>query len=182
MSEINHSEIPESFTEERPENFPNPFYSKKERLGLLLSVMGYFLMMLGMKPAFFGLDRSPVVGFAQISVFLLGLACLCLGAVTALMAFWPKGHVSLMADFGSRFVATGLVIAVFCGMADVFGIGSHPLSLGIPFFGPLQSKGVVFGEAVISIGIVMMYLPRSKKEIESEAVKDDVHERIDMNE
>jgi hypothetical protein len=54
-----------------------------------------------------------------------------------------------------RLVATGFVVAVFTGMADVFGMGSHPLP-GAPYFGPWQSGGVIIGQVMIAIGLLMM--------------------------
>jgi len=53
-------------------------------------------------------------------------------------------------------VSTGFVVALFSGMADVFGIGSHPLP-GTPIFGVWQARGMEIGLALIAIGFVMMY-------------------------
>ena len=47
------------------------------------------------------------------------------------------------------------MIAVFAGMADIFGFGSHPLP-GIPYFGAWQARGVEFGQAMIAIGFLML--------------------------
>ncbi len=103
----------------------------------------------------FGLDRSPVIGFVQIAVFLVGLAFICIGGYISLMALWKNRQPSIAADIGQRLVATGYVIAVFTGMADVFGVGSHPLP-GIPYFGPWQARGVEIGQAVIAIGFLLL--------------------------
>jgi hypothetical protein len=40
------------------------------------------------------------------------------------------------------------------GMADVFGLGSHPLPR--IFFGPWQAIGVQIGELVIAVGILFL--------------------------
>jgi hypothetical protein len=40
-------------------------------------------------------------------------------------------------------------------MADLFGMGTQ-LGLEGPFFGPLQSRGIVIGQIVIAIGFVLM--------------------------
>jgi hypothetical protein len=72
----------------------------------------------------------------------------------------------LTADFGLRVVATGYVIAIFTAMADVFGFGSHPLP-GVPFFGPLQARGVILGEAIIAVGLIMMFSPVDETEEKS---------------
>ena len=52
-------------------------------------------------------------------------------------------------------IATGYVIALFAGLADIFGMGSHPLP-GYPFFGPWQSRGVQIGQLIIGIGLILM--------------------------
>jgi hypothetical protein len=113
------------------------------------------MFLLGARPSLFGLDRSPVIGFVQISVFLIGLAFICIGGYIAIMALWKNRTPSIAADFGLRFVCTGYVIAFFAGMADVLGIGSHPLP-GIPYFGELQSFGVLVGEALIGLGLMLI--------------------------
>jgi hypothetical protein len=124
-------------------------------VGLVVVLVGFLIFMLGAKPAFFGLDRSPVIGFVQIAVFLVGLALVCIGGYSCLMALWKDTPPSIAADIGLRLVATGYVIAVFSGMADIFGFGNHPLP-GVPFFGPLQALGVGMGEATIGMGLILL--------------------------
>jgi hypothetical protein len=53
------------------------------------------------------------------------------------------------------------LIAVFSGMADVFGFGSEPGPM-VPFFGPWQARGVEVGEIVIAVGFLLL-IPYSKK-------------------
>jgi len=96
-----------------------------------------------------------VVGFVQIAVMLVGLAFICIGGYLSLAALWYKQPATIPAEIGLRLVATGYVICVFCGMADVFGFGSHPLP-GVPYFGPLQAAGVEFGEIIIAIGFLLL--------------------------
>ena len=62
---------------------------------------------------------------------------------------------SIPADIGLRLVATGYVIAVFSGMADVFGMGSQSAPLA-PYFGPVQALGVLIGEIVIALGFLLL--------------------------
>jgi hypothetical protein len=131
------------------------------RMGLSLVILGLLIFVLGADPALFGLDRSPVTGFVQISVFLIGLAFICLGGYITLSSLWNGTQRSIGADIGLRLVATGYVISVACGMADVFGFGSHPFPK-IPYFGPLQATGVMIGEAVIAFGF-MLLIPRHRK-------------------
>ena len=94
------------------------------------------------------------------------------------MSFWPKGYTTITADFGIRLLATGWLIAVFSGMADVLGFGSHPTT-GLVFFGRLQSMGVEIGEMIMAVGLVMMIMPpHSSLRIKPE---DNVN-KINMNE
>ena len=131
-------------------------YSRRRvRLGLTVTIVGFLVFMLGARPVLFGLDRSPVIGFVQIAVFLIGLALICIGGYFSLIALWKYQKPSIAADIGMRLVATGYVVTVFAGMADVFGFGSHGLP-DVPFFGPWQALGVEIGELLIGIGFLMM--------------------------
>jgi len=124
------------------------------RFSLITSVFGLFVFVVGAKPSWFGWDRSPVVGFIQIAVFLIGLALICIGGYVGLVALWGKEQRSILADVGLRLVGTGYVIAVFTGMADIFGLGSQPLP-NVPYFGPWQAGGVLIGQIVIAIGLLL---------------------------
>jgi hypothetical protein len=53
-------------------------------------------------------------------------------------------------------VATGYVVSVFSGMADVFGFGSHLLPETIPYFGPWQAFGVQAGQFLIAAGFLLL--------------------------
>lgn len=124
------------------------------RIGLGLSVVGYILFLLGSRPSLFGMDRSRVIGFVQISVFLIGLALITVGGSLTLNAFWTNGNKTIAADIGSRLVSTGYVICVFTGMADIFGLGTHPLP--DVFFGPLQAQGMAVGMITIAVGFLLL--------------------------
>ena len=133
------------------------------RFGLSVVLIGLLVFLVGARPGMFDMDRSPVVGFIQISVFLIGLAAICIGGYISLMAYWKNGGRSIPADIGTRLVTTGYVIAVFSGMADVFGFGTQLLPR-VPFFGPWQATGVQIGEAVIAIGFLLLIpIQRHKK-------------------
>ena len=125
------------------------------RFGLLFTLIGFFLFTLGAAPEFYGLDRSPVVGFVQIAVFLTGLGVICLGGYASLASLWIDRERSLAADIGLRLIGTGYVISAVSGMADVFGMGNEPWPQ-IPYFGSLQATGVIIGQAVIAIGFLLM--------------------------
>ncbi|MCZ7551860.1 MAG: hypothetical protein M5U05_04615 [Anaerolineales bacterium] len=60
-------------------------------------------------------------------------------------------------------VATGYVIAAASGMADVFGFGSQPFP-AVPYFGPWQAAGVMFGQVMIAAGFLLLVPKRSKPE------------------
>lgn len=128
------------------------------QIGLFLVFGGLIIFILGVKPDWFGADRSPIVGFVQISVFLVGLASICFGGYLALNALWNGTEKTIAADFGFRLVSTGFVISVASGMADVIGFGNQP-SPAIPYFGPWQATGVMLGELIIIIGFILLIPP-----------------------
>ena len=130
------------------------------RAGLVTTLFGLFAFTVGAKPDWFSWDRSPVVGFVQLAVFLSGLGLICLGGAIGLLAVWNGRGRTIVADIGLRLVSTGYVISVFAGMADVFGMGSQPLP-GVPYFGPWQATGVLIGEVLIAIGFLMLIPYRS---------------------
>jgi hypothetical protein len=125
------------------------------RFSLISVTLGLLIFTVGAKPNWFGWDRSPVVGFIQIAVFLVGLALMCLGGFVGLSALWGQEQRSIIADIGLRLVGTGYVISVFTGLADVFGMGSQPLP-DVPHFGPWQASGVLIGQFVIALGFLMV--------------------------
>jgi hypothetical protein len=123
--------------------------------GLGVLILGLLVFTLGVDPSLFRLDRSPVVGFVQIAVFLVGLAIICVGGYITLNTLWNGKEKTISADIGYRLVSTGFVIAVVSGMADVFGFGSQPFP-SIPYFGPWQATGVIFGQILIVIGFFLL--------------------------
>ncbi len=133
-----------------------PLQRARIRFSLSVAFVGFVFFLIGAQPGWFFLDRSPVVGFVQIAVMLFGMAIMCIGGYVAIHALWRKQTPSIPADIGLRFVSTGYVVAVFSGMADIFGIGSHPLP-GVPLFGVWQARGMEIGLAIIAIGFVMMF-------------------------
>ena len=136
-------------------SFQKPLSRSRVRTGLFTTLLGFFIFIVGAKPDWLGWDRSPVVGFVQIAVFLVGLAIICMGGYVGLLALWGSSQRSIAADIGLRLVSTGYVISVFAGMADVFGMGTHPLP-NVPYFGPVQATGVVLGEIVIAVGFLLL--------------------------
>lgn len=127
----------------------------KVRVGLIVMMIGFLIFLLGVDPGLFSLDRSPVTGFVQIAVFLVGLAFICLGGYISLNTLWNGSEKTIAADIGFRLVSTGYVIAVVSGMADVFGFGTHPFP-NVPYFGPVQALGVMVGEGIIILGFILL--------------------------
>lgn len=125
------------------------------RFSLIAVGAGLLILAIGAKPKWFSWDNAPVVGFVQIAVFLVGLGLICVGGYIGLSALWGKEQRSIVADIGSRLIGTGYVIAVFAGMADVFGMGAQTLPDN-PYFGPLQASGVFIGQCFIAVGLLML--------------------------
>lgn len=145
-----------------PSTPPRNFLKPRLVIGFTFTILGFLLFVLGVEPGIFGLDRSPVVGFVQITVFVIGLGVLCAGGYFTLNALWNGLEKSIAADFGFRLVSTGYVLCLVSGMADVFGFGSHPLP-GVPFFGPWQAVGVILGELIIVIGFILFIPPLPRR-------------------
>jgi len=141
----------------------------KIRIGLALTIFGYFLFLLGARPSLFNLDRSRVIGFVQISVFLVGLGIITIGSYLTLNALWPGGQKTIAADIGSRLISTGYVICVFTAMADIFGLGSHRLPN--VYFGPLQAQGMMIGMATIAVGFLLL-IRYKRPELKKKSQKD----------
>ena len=136
--------------------------NRREILGLLIAVFGFVLFLMGASPELFGLDRSPVIGFVQITVFLIGLAVICIGGYISLISMWRGNPTTIGADIGVRLIATGYVISLASGMADIFGFGNQPWP-AIPIFGRWQARGVLIGEIVIALGFLLLLPPQSFK-------------------
>jgi hypothetical protein len=130
-------------------------------LGMSIALWGLVVFLIGSMPEAFGLDRSPVFGFVQISVFLVGLAFICMGGYITLASLWGTRMRTIRADVGQRLVATGYVVAVVSGMADIFGLGSHAFPM-VPYFGPFQAVGVVLGVLIIGVGFILLIPPGPK--------------------
>jgi hypothetical protein len=153
-------EMPQASTQDAPLNTETPtrplrYWRRRARIGLITTLIGFLMFLLGARPGMFGVDRSPIIGFVQIAVFLIGLAIICIGGFISLTSLWREQPTSIAADIGLRLVATGYVVAVFAGMADIFGFGSHPMSK-LPFFGPWQARGVEVGQALIGLGFLLL--------------------------
>ena len=127
------------------------------RTGLTGLILGFLILIIGLRPDLFGLDRGRYIGYVQIIVILIGLGLMTLSATGMLIAFWNGGPKSLRADFGTRIIATGYVICAFTALADAFGFGTNPLPNVM--IGTLQSYGVMIGIFVICLGLFLAIRP-----------------------
>jgi hypothetical protein len=140
-----------SFIPTSPINYP----MRRIQIALGLTFFGFLVFLIGVRPDVFGLDRSPILGFVQIGVFVVGLGSMCVGGYICLFSLWKNQHISITAEIGQRLVATGYLVVVFAGLADIFGFGSH-LPPNLPYFGIWQQTGVLFGQIIIAIGFLML--------------------------
>jgi hypothetical protein len=126
-------------------------------VSISITLFGLFTFVVGAKPDWFGWDYSPVVGFVQISVFLAGLAIICFGGYIGLLVLWWGRERTILSDIGTRLISTGYVVAVFAGLADIFGMGSQSFPQ-VPYFGPWQASGVLIGQGIIVLGF-LLFIP-----------------------
>jgi len=141
-------------------NNSNNHNNQKRRvnIGMVLTIAGFLIFMLGADPGIFNPNSSPFIGFVQSVTFSIGLAMLCLGGFISFKGCQRSDRSqSLAQDIGIRLVATGYLISLISGMADVFGFGTQTWP-ATPFFGPTQASGVIAGELIITIGF-LLYLP-----------------------
>lgn len=131
--------------------------------GLILSFIGLVTMIIGLKSEWFWPYGSPGIGFAQMMLFLAGLALLSVGGYMSLNTIWKKEERSILADFGSRFIATGYVIAIFAGLSDYMGINVLGTETKLIYFGPWEEIGIEIGMFVIALGLLMMIPYRQPK-------------------
>jgi len=144
MSERNHN------------NNNNQNHVNLRRFGIVCTLVGLILFLFGADPGLFGLDRSEAIGFVQVGLFTFGLMLICFGGTMSLNSLWPENWKSIAADIGLRITWTGFIIAMASAMADIFGLGTRPIISSTPFFGFWQARGVLFGEIVIVLGLLMM--------------------------
>jgi hypothetical protein len=138
-------------------------------VSIAIILFGLLIFIIGAKPDWFGWDRSPVVGFVQIAVFLVALAIICLGGYIGMLTLWWGHERTITSDIGTRLVGTGYVIAVFAGLADIFGMGSQSFPQ-VPYFGPLQASGVLIGQGIIVLGFLLFIPFHSRKRSRKQAI------------
>jgi len=127
---------------------------------VILAIIGVLVFVVGSSPGLIGMDRSRVIGFIQMGVWLTGLGLVLLGAFLAVRVVRNGRPMSLRAEIGTRLIATGFVVSATASLADFLSIGSHHLPW--VYFGPLQVGGLVTGVVVSLVG-VLLYWPRTPK-------------------
>lgn len=132
------------------------------RIWMSFILIGLFLFIIGVDPDLIGMDRSPVVGFVQVGVWLFGLALFLFGAYASLHILHGRRPNTLRAEIGERLIATGYVVASAASLADFIGIGSH--SIPNLAFGPIQVIGLIAGILTSLIGVGLYWPPRSQQE------------------
>jgi hypothetical protein len=130
------------------------------RRWMALFIFGVLVFLVGVFPGWIGMDRSRVIGFLQMGVWLTGLGLALLGAFLTVRVVRNGRPMSLRAEIGARLIATGYVVSATATLADFLAIGSHRLPW--VYLGPLQVGGLVAGVVVSLIGLVL-YWPRTPK-------------------
>jgi hypothetical protein len=152
---------------------------------MTIVLLGLFIFLIGIWPDLIGMDRSPVVGFVQIGVWLTGLAILLIGAYATVRVVRNGMDTSLRADIGIRLIATGYVIAAVASLADFIGVGAQRMPLIA--FGPVQVIGLAIGVLVSLQGVILYWPPRKEREAvapspDDEAENDQVEGKMDTSE
>ena len=130
------------------------------RRWMTLVILGLLVFLVGINPDLIGMNRSRVIGFIQMGVWLSGLGLLLLGAFLTVRVVRNGRPMSLRAEVGTRLIATGYVISAAASLADFLAIGSHHLPW--VYLGPLQVAGLAGGVVVSLLG-VLLYWPRTPR-------------------
>jgi hypothetical protein len=140
---------------------PTVRHPRRIHLFLVLDLLGALIFLLGIQPGLFGLDRSHVVGYLQVTVFLFGLGLVVLSSFAIETLMRPAGcSWTIREDIGARMAATGYVFAAVASAADLIGLGTQPLP-GSPHLGILQSVGLFLGVFVVVIGLFLYHPGRN---------------------
>ena len=126
-----------------------------ERIAVAIIVFGFFVFIIGRFPGLIRLDLTPGIGLLKITVFLIGISLMTLGAYLYVLATRRQAGPHRLGEMiGVRLMGTGLVLCYASGYADILGIGTE--RLGDPLvLGPLQAVGIVLGVLVIALGLFL---------------------------
>ncbi|MFZ0543853.1 MAG: hypothetical protein WAM60_00350 [Candidatus Promineifilaceae bacterium] len=133
---------------------------------IVLFVVGTLLSVISLAAEILDLNFTPGFGIVQMVQLLIGLSCLTLAGFLHLRSLRPPNcGRSLQADIGVRLAATGLVFAFVSGLSDLIGIGTHVApEFERPFVGPLQLGGIILGVLSITVGLILYYTSRGRRE------------------
>ena len=134
---------------------------KLSQAGIAVALLGGVITLIGLFPGVIGLESAAGVGILQILVILAGFSILIAGAFIFVQSAYYHGiKHNLAQQIGLRLSMTGLVFAAACGMADVFGFGSHPIGVEgqRPLLGPYQTLGLIGGFVIASLGVLIFTL------------------------
>jgi len=123
---------------------------------------GFFIFAIGVDPDLIGMNRSPIIGFVQMGVWMTGLTILLIAATATVRVVRNGRSHSLRADVGLRLIATGYVVAATASFADFLSIGSHQMPQ--VYFGEVQVMGLALGVLTSLIGIVFYWPRKARKE------------------
>jgi hypothetical protein len=125
-------------------------------------LLGFFIFAIGVDPDLIGMNRSRIIGFVQMGVWMTGLTILLLGATATVRVVRNGRPHSLRAEVGVRLIATGYVVAATATYADFLSIGSHQMPQ--VHFGEVQVMGLALGVITSLIGLVLYWpaTPRKK--------------------
>ena len=130
--------------------------SQLARAGVAGVVFGFTIFLIGMFPFIVNLDLNPGVGILQLITILFGIGVMTLGGYTYAYATRHRAAPHRLREkIGLRLMGTGYIVSAVSGLADVLGIGSHNIPLGLPYFGLWQSIGLVSGLLLIAIGVLL---------------------------
>ena len=125
-------------------------------LSLGLAFLGVMIFVVGARPEWLGLAHTPEVGFLQIVFMTVGMGMFAAGSIAACRLLWREERWPIRARLGARLTATGYVTVAAAVMADILGLGSQTWPHQA-HFGPVQGYGVLAGEALMLIGVLLMF-------------------------
>ena len=141
----------------RKDRTPHTKNLYNHRLGMILTLIGVLVLVLGAKPEWFNLNRSEVIGYVQIIFIVMGLGIMSFGGYLSIDTLWSGKEKTIIADIGMRLIATGFIFAFITGQADLIGLGTRPIGQFIPFFGIWQERGILIGEFIIIVGFLCFF-------------------------
>jgi|SRR5579859_782577 len=87
---------------------PGRTSGSRARLAVTVIVFGFFVFLIGLFPGLVRLDLTPGIGLLQITVFLLGISLMTLGAYSYISATrHPAGPHRLGESIGVRLMGSG---------------------------------------------------------------------------